>query len=401
MVGRRVLRLVLACALAPVVLFIRAIRPIRLIRFGSFDSRRMGHSAMEPELQLLLRDAGVHPPRSLDVFFWQTPVANHQLQRIWSRVPALRVSRLSYYLDLVNRIIPGGGAHQMPNLWHFWPVSARDGGQRVPRLSMRSPSRLAFTTAEEQQGRAALEKMGLPRDAPFVCFNARDSGFLEATQPDTNWSYHDYRDADIHNYLPAIDELTRRGYFGIRMGAFVKTALQSRNPSIVDYATCCRTEFMDVFLSGTCRFLINDTSGLMSVAMVFRRPLVLVNVVPIAHFGPYNFEDRALFIPKKLWLRSEGRFLTFREILGSEISGYFSSDDYERAAIDVVENTRDEILAVAVEMAERLEGRWQPGAEDEALQQQFAGIVSACGLSESGPCRIGAAFLREHRSLLQ
>ena len=94
-------------------------------------------------------------------------------------------------------------------------------------------------------------------------------------------------------------------------------------------------------------------------------------------------------------------FRSFREILGSEVSGYFASADYERAGIDVIENTPEEILGVTVEMAERLEGRWRPHPDDEALQQEFAAIVDACGLSESGPCRIGAAFLREHRALLQ
>ena len=67
----------------------------------------------------------------------------------------------------------------------------------------------------------------------------------------------------------------------------------------------------------------------------------------------------------------------------------------------VVENTPDEILAVTTEMAERLEQRWQARAEDDDLQQRFLRILSDCGYEDSGPCRLGAAFLRENLALLQ
>ena len=39
--------------------------------------------------------------------------------------------------------------------------------------------------------------------------------------------------------------------------------------------------------------------------------------------------------------------------------------------------------------------------EDDDLQQRFSRILSDCGLGDKGPCRLGAAFLREHRSMLQ
>lgn len=392
--------LLILCVLGPCVMIVRALRPIKLIRFGAISGRRIGHLAIEPDLHLLLRAAGVHPPGSLDLLYYLEPVANRQLQRMWSRAAGLHFWRVSSFLDRANRLVPGGDAHSI-RLYEWWWEPAGQPGPPVLRLSMRSPSRLAFTGEEEQRGQSELRKIGLADGAPFVCFNARDARYLEAMQPSTDWRYHDYRDANIQHYLPAIDELTRRGYWGIRMGAIVKDALHSQNPRIVDYATCARTDFLDIFLTAKCRFFINDTSGLMSVPMVFRRPMVLVNVVPIAAFGPYNFEDRGLFIPKKLRLRKAGRFLTFRETLGSEIGGYFRAEDYDRAGIDVVENTPEEILAVTMEMAERLDGNWQARADDDELQERFLQILGDCGLKDSGPCRIGAAFLREHRALLQ
>ena len=399
---RKAGRLLFLCILGPFVLCIRALKPLKLIRFGAIHGQRMGHLAIEPSLHLLLRESGVYPAASLDVFYFDRPIANRQLQRMWCRVPETHFSRLSYFMDVANRMIPGGEAHRIPNLWELWPASTSQPSPSLPRLSMRSPVRLSFTHEEEQRGRMALREMGLPDGSAFVCFNARDPLFLDTVLPARDWGYHSYRDASIQDYCPAIDELTGRGYWGIRMGALVKDALQSGNPRIVDYATRWRTDFMDVFLCASCRFLINDSSGLMSVCVDFRRPLVLVNIIPIGvGFAFYTYEDRALYIPKRLRRRLDRRFLTFREILGSEIGRFSRSEDYERAGLDVVCNTPQEILAVALEMADRLDGRWLAHPEDDDLQQRYERILSDCGYRHTGPCRIGAAFLREHRAMLQ
>ena len=67
-----------------------------------------------------------------------------------------------------------------------------------------------FTAEEECAGRAALEEIGIPHGAPFVCFAARDSAYLDARYPGRDWSYHDYRDCAIHNFKAAAEELVNR-----------------------------------------------------------------------------------------------------------------------------------------------------------------------------------------------
>ena len=37
---------------------------------------------------------------------------------------------------------------------------------------------------------------------PMVCVFARDSEYLNNVYPERDWSYHDFRDANIQNYLP-------------------------------------------------------------------------------------------------------------------------------------------------------------------------------------------------------
>ena len=69
--------------------------------------------------------------------------------------------------------------------------------------------------------------------------------------------------------------------------------------------------------------------------------------------------------------------------------------------IEVIENTPEEILAVAVEMDERLKGIWRTTEEDEELQRRFWSLSKPSELNRVFVARIGAEFLRQNRELLE
>jgi putative glycosyltransferase (TIGR04372 family) len=262
----------------------------------------------------------------------------------------------------------------------------------------RSGPHLTFTPEEEELGRAALRSLGLPDGAPLVCFHARDAAYLASAIPGNQWDYHNFRDASIQGYIPAAEELGRRGYFALRMGAVVKEQLNTTNPRIVDYATNHRSDFLDIFLCGKCEFFLGSHTGLYTVASMFRRPVALVNVVPI--FEAPTWGPRDLFIPKKLWLRQERRFMTFREVFDSGVAEFQTTAQYQQLGIEVVENTAEEITALAVEMDERLKGAWQTTEEDEALQARFWALFKVKQWHGPVVSRIGAEFLRHNQALL-
>ena len=68
----------------PIVLAVRALRPFVLIRFGHLSSTRIGHLAAYTEIYLCERDAGMHPPRAVDIFFLLKPVSNRYLAKMWA-----------------------------------------------------------------------------------------------------------------------------------------------------------------------------------------------------------------------------------------------------------------------------------------------------------------------------
>lgn len=377
-------------ALVPVLLA-RLLRPFILIRFGVINSNRIGHFILDAEIYLCERELVNQKLSAIDIFGFSESVSNTQLKIMCQRV--LLTSKLGFHLDRVNRLIPGGKKNEIQDLsvpFHF----TRD----LNGLLRRSEPHLPFTDEEEWRGRLALENIGISKEDKFICFNARDSAYLKAVYPLWDWSYHDYRNSNINQFLKAADQMTKRGTFAVRMGSIVKEKIKTHNPMIIDYATRFRTDFLDIYLSSKCHFFLTTGTGLDSVAMVFRRPIVYVNFLPLESIPSWSADYLA--IPKKLWLTREKRYMKFREILDSGVGRFQTTQDYRSFGLEVVENSPEEILDVVLEMDERLKGTWKDTKEEEELQKKFWSLFKSSPLHGAFLARIGAKFLSQNRELL-
>ena len=385
----------------PVVAVIHLIRPWLLVRWGDLPSPRIGHFAANTELYLCERDASINVPgrRHADIFFMEPPICNRQLAVMWKRILRVWPAWIVLSLRRVNRLIPGGAVHEIGDNTHSDRV--------VHNLLDRFPPHLKFTAEEKVRGAAGLRMMGIPDGASFVCLIVRDSAYLDAHQS-KNWSYHNYRDNDVQNSVLAAEELANRGRFVIRMGAKVREAMKTTHPRVIDYATNgMRSDFMDIYLGATCDFCIAVGSGFDAVPRVFRRPIVFANVIPLGYMNTYGAQF--LGIPKHHISLRKNRELTLREIFAQGVGFGLGTPYFESKGIRLIENTPEEIRDVVVEMAERLNGTWQPGPDDDALQRRFWEIypVHSMDPHQNRPlhgeirARFGAQFLRANREFLK
>ena len=255
-------------ALLPFI-FIRFLRPWLLIRLHPLIGTRIGHFAANTELYLCERDAGINVPqqRYVDLSFCCS-YPNEQLAVMWARHMRIWPAWLLRPVLAWNRIFPGGSIHEVG--------SNSQGDRDVHNLYDRMPVHIGFTAEEEHRGKAYLLSMGVPADANFICVTARDSAYLDRVLEPGNlegdWSYHDYRDVDIANYVLAAETLAELGYYVIRMGAVVKDPLKSNHPKVVDYATNgMRSDFMDIYLGAHCMFCISNGTGFDAVPAIFRK----------------------------------------------------------------------------------------------------------------------------------
>jgi putative glycosyltransferase (TIGR04372 family) len=164
---------------------------------------------------------------------------------------------------------------------------------------------------------------------------------------------------------------------------------------------------MDIYLGAKCAFCVSTATGWDAVPLIFRRPIVYVNMSPAGYFQ--TFRDVFLGIFKHHLDLTSNRKLSLVEIFSRGVGFCVVTPEYESEGVYLIENTPEEIRDVVIEMVERLKGTWQPQKDDEALQRRFWEIfpTDAVDAYQGRPlhaeirARFGSVFLRNNRSWLE
>jgi putative glycosyltransferase (TIGR04372 family) len=384
--------------LAPLIfLFVKTISLLTALRIGFLHSDRIGHLSVNTELFLRQQTLKKNSKSRPYIFFLLNDyIANNQLlNMIKRRLFVIENKFLTKFMRIIYIFFPKS------TLWVELPIDS-DKPYEFSRIS----PQLAFTPEEEKKGLDLLKKIGIPRGAEFICFHARDKAYLDTLhtfRSRQEWSYHDFRDCDINNYLPAVKYLAEQKIYALRMGAVVEKDIPADNPYIIDYAKNFRTDFGDIYLPAKCKFFLGNTSGIRLISHIFNTPAIIANCAPLNDMSPLNdivFSHRDILLPKKYWSHGLKRFLTWREVIKQGMDSWFNTKYYLDAGIEVIENSVDEILALTKEMHSRLDGTWVPADEDKELQQRFRDLFPPGHYSYNFHVRIGAEFLRQNKELL-
>ena len=385
-----------------IVIIIRLFKPIVLIRYGNLFSNRIGHFAGNTELYLCEKGARINTPQkfTLDLFYIEKPISNYQLLKMWKRLLIILPSWLICRVKIINELIPDWEIHEVGHNANM----DRD----IFNLLDKYPAHLKFTAEEEIKGQEQLKNIGLSNNEKFVCLFVRDKAYLNSYQPEHDWSVHDYRDANIQNYILAIQELINRGYYVIRMGAKVKEPVNFKNPKFIDYAyNGMRTDFLDIYLGAKCEFCISSSSGWDAVpGFLFRKPVLITNLVPAGYLP--TFTNKYIVMIKGHYSIDLDRYLTFSEIFEKGLGYILDSSIYSTKKVKLVENSPEEIKEAVIETEERLTGNSKNDVEDEALQIQFwklfpkkvNSIYNGAPLHGEIRSHFSSTFLRKHKTWL-
>lgn len=358
-------RAIRAAFALPAVALIRALRPFVVVRIQPFASAPIGHLAANPDIYLSETLLGINVPkqRFWDVCYYaERTVANAYLASMWRRVLRIGPRWFVGPVHELNELLPGGAIHT--------PGNATRHNRDIYDAMERFPAHLRFTAEERARGEAALRRVGVPAGAKYVCLAARDGAYHMKAAPSKDFSYHDFRNVDIDNFVDAAEALAARGYYVIRIGSVVEKAISSSHDMVIDYATSgLRDDFLDIYLPAHCTFCLSVGTGIDSVPMVFRRPVAFVNYSVLAYLPTYI--SGTIFLSKRYRSVRDGRWLSVQEVFEMGAASCLTSACLDARGVELVENTPAEITEVAMEMVDRLTGRWQQSAEDQALQDRF------------------------------
>lgn len=249
---------------------------------------------------------------------------------------------------------------------------------------------LTISSDLENRALSGLCGVGFPRDAWFIALHVRESTSIRYHS-----LLHDSLNADIIDYMPAVNEIVRRGGWVVRLGDPTMKKLPPMQ-NVLDYChSDIRSDWMDIYLLAKCRFLLGTSSGPAYIPPIFGTPCVLTNWWPPAQ-KPWHPQD--IFVPKRIRINQQHR-LTLAQSL-DEPFGYCNSKPYLKQKNAIIEgNTPDDIFSAVTEMLDRLDGATYYSEQDIRRRNNADRIYESFGIR--GMAQISRDFLRNNRDFLE
>ena len=355
--------------------------------------RHFGEPASRPDAFLKARALGYTHPSKLILVAPEEEVSNPCLPDYWrdrltvasdpADIRHFRTELVSHKVYFSYIPMPDGLA--LP----------RDFAYRVIQREWENQGRaplLALGTDHRARGREWLNGLGVADDDWFVCLHVRSAGYYDEDMP---WHNNRFRNARIENYTPAIEAITARGGWVVRIGDPSMPPLPAME-RVIDYAHDeDREDWNDVFLMAENRFMVCMGSGPAGIALAFGAPLVGTDWFPL---GSWPLSGNDLFIHKVLRSKKDGRILSIGESLRTPLFAAQEPVIYDSLGLEPVDNVPEDILDAVTEMLERQGGGPGYSEADDRVQNLYRAQTDPYGLGISA--RLAKGFLDRHPELI-
>ena len=207
----------------------------------------------------------------------------------------------------------------------------------------KSPSPISMSPREFDLTYSFLTSKGWKVGQAIVCICVRDDGFDETRHKREVIDELDYRNSDISLFSSAINELINRGYFVIRMGRNSKKQLTDGISGYYDYSSQeVYDEVIELGVFALSEFTISTEYGVDEVAAMFRKPVILLNHLPVgqvrrSYLRPYS-------LPKRIIDTRERRELTVSDLLLRKSINLLGKSSYSNSGCMYLDNSHKEIL---------------------------------------------------------
>jgi len=379
--AKKVASYFIAILLLPVALLLH----IAGYRCVTFFVDRIGHLALEPDCLLKEQALGIIPARKWIMLAPERRVSNSHLLSYWK--PFFHVIHNRYACFLLESVSRLGLMRYDVARYARVLDKAQDSFKVYAQWSDRRPL-LTLTEEDISWGKEKLEELGLPKEVWFACVHAREGGFSPEDE-----QLHSHRNSDIEYLGLAIKEIVKRGGWVVRIGDASMKPIPSQ-PNVIDYAHHpLKSERLDIILCAQARFVLGSTSGICLVASTFGAPVAVANMVPIADRW-YGLND--ISIPKRIWSKEDKKHLPFKDTLSYPLCCFRYHKQYIDRGMELVENTPEDIKALAIEMLDRLDGQYTEHEEGADFSSRFP-LDERCA-SYYSKARLGTSFLEKYNN---
>ena len=355
-----------------VLLLMKLLQPFVRFELCVIGFHRYGHLALEPEIYLAEREIikATNAPSKRTISVWSLgPVAkqsNKYLASKWKYELRVFPCWLVSSLHLVGSVFPGLKLNE-PKLSITGSMNSLD--KTAPHVSL--------TATEIEEGKKGLVKIGVNPGKPYVCLIVRDGGHYKSKGEIESAGY-EVLNFDINNFSGVAEALVESGFQVIRMGSGSERPFTNKPEGAIDYALSeNRSEFLDVFIAATCEFAVSTQTGPDAVCMLFRRPVLYVDVTSYSQF--FFGSKLATWSPARL--QKNGKILNLSEIVNSEIAWFKDPNLFSKNGISQQKSSSNELKELVMSYI-HMRGR----EDGKALSTQ---LMVSRGFGERGRLQFG------------
>jgi putative glycosyltransferase (TIGR04372 family) len=241
----------------------------------------------------------------------------------------------------------------------------------------KTASHVSFKANEIEEGKKRLVEIGVNPDKPYVCLIVRDGGHYKSKGEIESAGY-EFLNFDINNFSGVAEVLIESGFQVIRMGSGSERPFTSKPDGVIDYALSRnRSEFLDVFIAATCEFAVSTQTGPDAVCMLFRRPVLYMDISSYCQF--FFGSKIATWSPARL--HKNGKILNLSEVVNSEIAWFKDPNSFSINGISQQKSSNNELRELVLSYI-RARGR------EDATALSIRSVVSR-GLGEQGRLQFG------------
>ena len=360
-----------------ILVVLKCCQPLVRFQLCVVGFHRYGHLALEPEIFLAEQE-----------IFKETGASSRRVINIWSLGPVAKQSNryLASKWKQELFVVPSWLVSSLHSVGSFFPILKLS----EPKLSVtgsmngldQTASHVSLKSEELEEGKKRLVEIGINPDKPYVCLIVRDGGHYKSKGEIESAGY-EFLNFDINNFSGVAEALIESGIQVIRMGSGSERPFTSKPDGVIDYALSRnRSEFLDVFIAATCEFAVSTQTGPDAVCMLFRRPVLYVDVTSYCQF--FFGSKLATWSPARL--HQEGEILNLSEIVNSEIAWFKDPNSFSMNGISQQKSSNDELKELVMSYI-RERGR------EDATASSIRSVVSR-GLGERGRLQFGEVTAR-------
>ena len=355
-----------------VLLVMKLIQPIIKFQLCVVGFHRYGHLALEPEIFLAEQE-----------IMKTTNTSRRRVISIWSLGPVAKQSNsfLASKWKEALLVLPSWFVGSLQRVGLFIPFIKLE----EPKLSItgslngldKTDSHVSLSAEEMEEGRKRLIEIAINPDKPYVCLIVRDGGHYKS-KGDIESVGYELLNFDINDFSGVAEVLIESGFQVVRMGSGSERPFTSKPDGVIDYALSKnRSKFLDVYLAATCEFAVSTQTGPDAVCMLFRRPVLYVDVTRYCQF----FFGSKLATWSPVRLQKNGSTFNLSEVVNSEIAWFKDPNLFSKNGISQQKTSSSELKEL---VRSYIRAR---GSEDEkALSVQS--VVSR-GFGERGRLHFG------------